>query len=259
MGRPKNKPEFDSEKILDEVLHAVLEEYENLEAVQRVGGELSYGALKELADELGFKPSKVKKLLITAGVKYNKDIYVNKTGKEVLKMLRDGKTTPEIMEMTGLKRSSVFGYLPYSKAVYKASELSTDAERIRLFRNRKNRSKNFMSDITAKSRVEAEEYLWNTLEYLQGCIFHIYEEQHHKILRFKYEIRGEEMFISGKDESIAKATIMLAFSNIRELQKIEGCVEDPKKMGISSANYLYPIFLRLGVCSTEIEGSVNEM
>lgn len=33
MGRPKNKPDFDSEKIMDEILKNVVEAYESLEHV----------------------------------------------------------------------------------------------------------------------------------------------------------------------------------------------------------------------------------
>lgn len=256
MGRPKNKPDFDAEKLLDEILKNVLEEYEGLEQSQRVGGRLAYGAMKELADGLEFKPSKVKKLLITAGVRYNKEIYVNDTGREVIKLHQEGKSISEIMERTGLKRSSIFGYLPYRKTVYKASELSTDAERIRLFRSRQSRCRNFMEDIAVKSQDEAEAYLWDTLEYLQGCIFHTSGRGNREGVKFRYEIRGGEMFVNRKEKSITRASVMLAFSNTMKLQQESGCVAGPKKIGTFGASYLYPIFLRLGVC-TQAQSAAN--
>lgn len=58
----------------------------------------------------------------------NKEIYANETSRLVLSLHQNGKSIKEIIEITGLKRSAVFGYLPYSKTVYKAEELSTDAE-----------------------------------------------------------------------------------------------------------------------------------
>ena len=45
--------------------------------MQRPGGQIAYGALKELTDVLGLKPAKVKKLLMTANVRFDKDIYCN--------------------------------------------------------------------------------------------------------------------------------------------------------------------------------------
>ena len=149
-----------------------MEAYENLDSIQRPGGQIAYGALKELTDGLGLKPSKVKKLLMTANVRFDKEIYCNDNSREILRLYKEGKTTSEIIGYTGLKRSTVLCYLPYSKTIYKADELSTDAERIRLFRMRQKRCQEFMIDIADMSDGEAEAYLWKTLEYLQGCVFH---------------------------------------------------------------------------------------
>lgn len=62
------------------------------------------------------------------------------------------------------------------------------------------------------------------------------------------------MFIDRKEKSITKATVMLAFANTQKLQQQEGCVSGPKKIGTFGASYLYPIFLRLGVCTAVREG-----
>jgi len=56
MSRTKKKPDFDSEKILEETLRNVVAAYEGLEKSQRIDGQLAYGALKELSDELELKP-----------------------------------------------------------------------------------------------------------------------------------------------------------------------------------------------------------
>lgn len=259
MGRPKNKPDFDPEKIMGEMLKNVIEAYEHLDKTQRAGGQLAYGALKDMADELGLAPTKVKKLLITAGYRYNRELAGNDTSKIIMRLYKEGKSAREIMEATGLKRSAVSGYLPYSKTVYKAAELSTDAERIRLFRERQKRCQNFMSDIMMKSDEEAKTYLWDTIEYLQGCIFHTVRRGKREGVRFRYVIRGGGMFIDRKEKSITKAIVMLAFDNTCKLQANEGCVTGPKKIGTFGASYLYPIFLRLGICTASTEGSVVKM
>lgn len=257
MSRQKKKPDFDHDKILDEILKNVVEAYENLETVQRPGGQIAYGALKELTDGLGLKPAKVKKLLMTANVRFDKEIYCNDNSREILRLYKEGKTITEIMGYTGLKRSAVLCYLPYTKAIYKADELSTDAERIRLFRMRQKRCQDFMIDIAAMSDGEAEAYLWKTLEYLQGCVFHTKGKGNNEGLRFRYMIKGGELYVDGKEQSISRATVEKAFANTSKLQEENGCVSDPRSIGTKGASYLYPIFLRLGICTQNTEGRVS--
>jgi len=256
VGGSKKKPGFDHDKILDGILKDVVEAYENLDIVQRPGGKIAYGALKELSDGLGLKPSKVKKLLMTANMRFDKEIYCNDNSREILRLYKEGKTISEIMGYTGLKRSAVLCYLPYSKTIYKADELSTDAERIKLFRMRQKRCQDFMTDIATMSDGEAEAYLWDTLEYLQGCIFHTVERGNKEGLRFRYMIKGGELYVDGKEQSITRATVNQAFANTCKLQAEVGCVSGSKLIGTSSASYLYPVFLRLGVCTQNNEGSV---
>ena len=54
-----------------------------------------------------------------------------------------------------------------------------------------------------------------------------------------------EMFISRKEKSITKATVMIAFHKALELMDAEGSVSGPKKLGTFGASYLYPVFIRL--------------
>ncbi|MBQ9196378.1 MAG: hypothetical protein IJ157_03960 [Clostridia bacterium] len=67
---------------------------------------------------------------------------------------------------------------------------------------------------------------------------------------FTYAIRGGEMFVSAKEKSITKATVMTAYRNALALQAAEGCVKGPKRLGVpGAASYLYPVFIRLGICT----------
>ncbi len=84
--------------------------------------------------------------------------------------------------------------------------------------------------------------LWDALTALQGEEFATA-----KGLRFTYEIRGYEMFVSRKDKSLTKATVALALRNALDLQKGGGMVAGPKKLKTFGASYLYPVFIRLGV------------
>ena len=64
---------------------------------------------------------------------------------------------------------------------------------------------------------------------------------------FAYTIRGGEMFISTKEKSITKATVMLAYKNALHILQTEGYVAGPKSIGTFGASYLFPIFLALGI------------
>lgn len=251
MSRPKNKPDYNQEKIVKEILKDVIEAYEHLDQVQRAGGNLAYGALKELSDQLSFKPSKVRKLLITAGVHFDKEIYVTDSGRLVLSLYKEGKSTEEIMKETGLKRSAVFSYLPYTKTIYKADELSTDAERIRLYRQRQKHCDAFMENILLKNNEEAKEYLWFTLEFLQGCIFYTSGNKRKKGQRFRYVIGGEEMNIDISNKPIAKDTIIRAFDTSMKIVQGDVRLNDLWDVSHQDTKYLFPVFLRLGLFKNE--------
>lgn len=146
------------------------------------------------------------------------------------------------MKLTGLSRASVHSYLPYTKIPYNLEELSANAERIRLYRERKRRCEEFQSSLPAlagQSRQEQEDALWNLLIYIQGCVFLTA-----KGLKFSYKIKGGEMFVNRKSKSITQATVFMAF---RKAMELGGVVAGPKKLGTFGASYLYPIFVRLGV------------
>lgn len=86
---------------------------------------------------------------------------------------------------------------------------------------------------------ELENLLWDTLVLFQGYPFHTAKK-----LEFTYSLKGHEMFVSRKEKSLTRASIMLAFRKALELKRM---VSGPKKLGTFGASYLYPIFLRLGV------------
>ena len=110
------------------------------------------------------------------------------------------------------------------------------AERIRLYRERKQKCEEFRSSLptlAGQSRQEPEAALWKLLLYLQGCVFLTA-----KGLKFTYKIKGGEMFVNRKSKSITQATVFMAFHKAMELG---GIVPGPKKLGTFGASYLYPI------------------
>lgn len=87
-----------------------------------------------------------------------------------------------------------------------------------------------------------DDLLWNVLTELQRKPFLTT-----KRLVFYYEIRGYEMFVSRKDKSITRSSVMLSFHRALELQAEGKPVSGPKKLGTFGASYLYPIFQEIGV------------
>ncbi len=117
------------------------------------------GELKLTAEEFDMSALKIRKLLITAGV------YSNEISKEVNDLYAKGKTIAEIQQITGLGKSSVNGYLPYTKAVYKPEELSLNAERINVFRSRQQTVRKLFSDMS-------EDNLWQAVIAFQKYPFY---------------------------------------------------------------------------------------
>ena len=63
---------------------------------------------------------------------------------------------------------------------------------------------------------------------------------------------GNELWIKGKKKSISRSTIDLGYRNALEIQRREGFVSGPRKLGIpGSGSYLFPMFLKFGVIRAE--------
>lgn len=217
MARPRKKPEYNAEKIRKDFIQEVAECYENS----------SKASLRDVAAEFDITLLKVRKVLITAGV------YATDISDQVQDLKVQGKTIPEIMEITGLSRASVHSYFPYKKGIYNAKEASLDAERCKKYRQRK-------SAVTQlKENPDDLELLWDVIVAFAGYPFQTYP----KGLKFKYEVKGNEIFVNRKKKSITRSTVVLAYQNMRQAEEIRRA----KELGTFGASYLYPVFLRFGV------------
>lgn len=233
MPRPKKNPNYNPDKVMQDFMAAVVDAFGSYDDREQNAG---LPGLNVVAAEFGITALKVRKLLITAGV------YSTYTSRLILQLHTEGSKMDQIMTITGLSRASVHSYLPYTKIPYKLDELSANAERIRLYRERKRKCEEFsakLSTLVGQSREEQEAALWGMLVGLQGCEFLTA-----KGLKFTYKIHGGEMFVNRKSKSITQATVFMAFYKAVELG---GVVIGPKKLGTFGASYLYPIFVRLGV------------
>lgn len=84
MARTKKKPNYNPDNIMKELLNEVSALY------VESGDVLS---IRQLADEFGMTPLKIRKLLITAGV-FSSDVC-----DQVLDLFRSGKSVPEIQRI----------------------------------------------------------------------------------------------------------------------------------------------------------------
>ena len=89
---------------------------------------------------------------------------------------------------------------------------------------------------------ETEEILWKTLKRFENRTYYT-----SKKLEYEYRIRGNEMFVSRKEKSITRSTVVLAFKKALEIQQGGEIVKGPKKLGTFGASYLYPIFQQLDI------------
>lgn len=225
--------------------------------------------LNTVSEELEMSVAKVRKLLITAGVRDDETYYSSPIADQVLRLWKEKKSVKEIAVETGLSISSVTGYLPHSKTIYSLDTLSTEAERIKLFRSRKAA----VEELQAHSDLpDTSEYLWKCV-----CLFENYPfktsgrgKEHKNATKFRYTVTrsagaggrhyvgvdvpgyGNEIWIEGKEKSISRSTVDLAYRNGRAEQESCGFVSGPRKLGVpGSRSYLYAMFLRFGVITAE--------
>lgn len=234
MSRPKKKPNYNPHQIMQEFMDAIADAfgfYDDRDDDTAPG-------LNAVAAEFGITSLKTRKLLITAGV------YSTSLSRQIAELAAGGYKIEQMMKETGLGRASVHSYLPYTKIPYNLAELSANAERIRLYRERRAACMEFRDRIkqTEMTKIEQEEALWELMSRLAGCVFLTA-----KGLKFTYKIHGGEMFVNRKSKSITQATVFMAYWKAVELMKENGSVNGPKQLGTFGASYLYPMFARIGV------------
>ena len=117
MGRTKKKPGYDQNRIMEQFQNCIVEAYTSGVAD---GSGIS---LRQVSEEFGITLMKTRKILITAGV------YHTENSDQINSMREQGMSIPEIMKATGLSKSSVHSYLPYTKMSYNVDELQIEQKK----------------------------------------------------------------------------------------------------------------------------------
>jgi len=246
MSRQQKKPDYDSEKIMKEYMNALIDAF-GTPYDDREVAEPDHASLNEVAAEFGITAMKARKLLITAGV------YSTEISREIQNLYASGKKIPEIQSILGLSRASVHSYLPYTKGSYNMTDLSTNAERTKLYREREAtltrlqdmiRNSGYIgtmvpADVENRRMKELENILWDTLLLYQGYPFRTVNG-----LKFTYFIQGNEMFVDRDKKFYTKAIIDMA---LKSTVQSCGVVTGPKKLETFGSSYLYSIFQRMGI------------
>lgn len=129
MPRHRLKPELNIEEDIAQLLRAVSDYYG--EAYDdRHGCSYDHVSLRQVARKFNITVFKARKILITA------ERYSIEQSRLVRKLQNEGKSIDEIMSITGLSKSSVNSYLPYSKTVYKLENKTVGADRTQRWRER---------------------------------------------------------------------------------------------------------------------------
>ena len=201
------------------------------------------GEIKATALELSLPPGKVKKLLITGNVLSYPET------EQIQELLRQGKTMVEIQHMMGLSYSTLHTYLPYSKVIYKMSEISQNAERVKIYKTRK-------SAVDTLMAAPTEGHLRDCIVAFQNYPFHTVSG-----LPFSYTLKkgrnGEytkELFIDRREnsKSLAWNSVRMVFRKALEQQ---GTVfTRPKELAdVRGVSYTFSLLWRFGMISVPEE------
>lgn len=260
MARQKKYPEHEAEaeRLMNELLDLIILLWTGEEEPE----------LKTVAAETDLSPAKIRKLLITAGERDKKTYYHSDLADEVLALYHKGLSINEIQNVAGLSYQSVHGYLPYSKTVYSLASLSAEAERIRLYRQRKK------AVYDLQTHLYESIWLWKAIIAFENYPFHTSGRGNRPGIAFSYTVSsegkaggrhyigenvegyGNELWIIKDGEmnkkSIARSTVDLAFRNALAEQQREGFVAGPRKLGVPGVrSNLYALFLRFGVITDQ--------
>ena len=229
-GRPPKK-DYDPEALMQELIDTAAEIYREKREI------------KATALELDLPPGKVKKLLITGNVLSYPET------KQIQDLMRQWKTMVEIQHMMGLSYSALHTYLPYSKVIYKMSEISQNAERVKIYKARK-------AAVDALIETPMEGHLWDCIIAFQDYPFRTVSS-----LPFSYILKPgrngdytKELFIDRREnsKSLAWSSIKIAFN--KALEKSGTVFTRPKELAdVRGVSYTFSLLWRFGMITVPEE------
>ena len=151
--------------------------------------------------------------------------------------------------MIGLSYSALHTYLPYSKVIYKMSEISQNAERVKTYKARK-------AAVDILIGAPTEGHLWDCIVAFQNYPFHTISG-----LPFSYMLKkgrnGEytkELFIDRREnsKSLAWSSVRMVFE--RSLDQQGAIFTRPKELADArGVSYTFSLLWRFGVITVPEE------
>lgn len=259
MARPKKKntnPALSMEQLLSQAIELFQEPYDD-----RDERDASLPSLRTVATSLNTTILRTRKLLITA------ECYSTSISRTVQTLVAEGRSTEEVMAITGLGRASVNSYLPYKNLAFLLDQTTVNADRHRVFRRRVKAVNELQSHLDSP---DVEVWLWKAIIAFEGYPFRTSGRGGREGTKFKYEVSrepgksgrhyngenvngfGNELWIIvdgvKREKSISRSTVELGYKKAWEM----GVVKGPKALGLPGAgSYLWPVLIRFGVCTAE--------
>ena len=248
-GRPQKYPGREVEKeqrdLINRAVELFGEPYDD-----RLLRDPDAPSILQVAQEMETTSLRIRKMLITAGY------YSTELSRKVQSLKENGASCESIMRELNISRASVNGYLPFEKSVYKLPEPTLYSEQSTRYRKRRDAIKMLHEAFGAANEFER---LWEAIIEFEEYPFKTFGRNGKGEIRFQYRVSrlrngelGNELIISTKEKTVTKATVEVAYKKAKEVQKTEGCVSGPKKIGGFGSSYLYPVFIKLGVITGKV-------
>ena len=253
------KPKYPNpDQTIQAFFDSVSDSYNHPSADETVDGKKKQ---EVLADEFGISRIKARKILITTH-----DLSYPQT-KQIQEMIAAGMSIEVVAKKLGMAVSTVNSFLPYSKGVYKLSEVSAAAERTASYRARKGAVRELLETIRTGTLEEQKAALWKTICLFQGYPFTTSGRGSVVGKKFKYEVSapgsiggrhyarevvdgfGNELFVNGREKGISRSSVDYALG-IALGEQVAG----PKQLRIYGSSYVYSLFVRFGLIKSTAEG-----
>lgn len=249
------KPKYpDAEKTIQNFYIAISDSYQHPTVNEM--GENGKKKQELIADEFGISRLKVRKILITTG-----DLHYTET-EMICSLMQQGFMVPEISKQLDIARSTINSYIPYQKGIYKLAEVSSAAERMTMYRTRKERVEQML---TALGSAGWEDALWRCVIAFERYPFRTYGHGSRLGIKFSYMISkpgqfpgidkmyrgnsiegyGNGIIISRNNGTISRSTVEKA---AKRALALNGVVKEPKTLNVHGVyGYLYPMLIRFGI------------
>ena len=263
MARPKKKPGYDREAEIADLIATAAALFD-IPCDDRIPRPEDAPTIKSVAQAMETTPLRVRKFLISV------NMYSTAISRRVQELDKDEASVEDIMKKTGLGQASVYSYLPFKKGAYNLPDPTLYSEQASRYRNRKHAVEELQGHLDLPDELD---YLWKAVIAYENYPFTTSGrgKKHTGATKFKYSVTrstgaggrhyagvdvpgyGNEIWIEGKEKSISRSTVDLAYRNGRAEQESCGFVSGPRKLGVpGSRSYLYAMFLRFGVITSEV-------